>query len=118
MGNAGSIQLQEQKMAGETLNKEDRDTNFTNKEYHILWNILDREDRAKLLFICELPYKQRKAITLLDNGGFSAKEATSILGYCDTRQFQRVREKAIKRVLTILNSKKHNKTYSDIYKQR
>lgn len=105
-------------MVAEIRNKEGRAVKFSNKEYHALWEILDREDRAKLLFLCQLPYVQRKAITLLDNGGFSAKEATTILGYCDTRQFQRVCEKAIKRVLKVLNSKKHNKTYSEIYKQR
>lgn len=87
---------------------------FTIKEYHELWDILDREDRAHLIFICQLPYKQRKAITLLDNSGFSAKEATTILGYTDTRQFQRLREKALCRVLKVLNSKKHNETYSDL----
>lgn len=87
---------------------------FTVKEYHALWDILDREDRAHLIFICQLPYKERKAITLLDNGGFSAKEATRILGYNDERQFNRIREKALNRVLKILNSKKHNSLYSEI----
>lgn len=118
MAYAEPIKKREKKMVAETRNKEGRAVKFTNKEYHTLWDILDREDRAKLLFICQLPYVQRKSITLLDNGGFSAKEATTILGFYDTRQFQRVRDKAIKRVLSVLNSKKHNKTYSEIYLQR
>lgn len=85
---------------------------FDVEKYKELWSVLDREDRAKLLFICDLPYKQRKAITLMDNSGYSSKEATEILGFVDTRSFERLRAKALQRVLNILNSKKHNMTYS------
>lgn len=98
-------------MAAEIQNNGE-DVKFSIEEYRKLWAVLDREDRAKLLFACQLPYKQRKAITLLDNAGYSAKEATCILNLSDVRQFDRIRAKALTRVLNILNSKKHNKHYS------
>lgn len=84
--------------------------------YRKLWSVLDREDRAELLFICDLPYKERKAITLMDNAGYTGKEATEILDIPDVRQFERLRAKALKRVLTILNSKKHNSKYAKYVK--
>lgn len=85
---------------------------FNIESYRKLWSIMDREDRAKLLLHCQLPYVQRKSITLLDNGGYSSKEAVRILGFSDNRQFERVRAKALKRVLSILNSPKHNCHYT------
>lgn len=105
------IQERERIMAEEIQNNGDG-VEFSIEEYRKLWSVLDREDRAKLIFICQLPYKQRKAITLLDNAGYSAKEATEILNINDIRQFDRLRAKALRRVLNILNSPKHNKFYS------
>lgn len=98
-------------MAEETLNEK---VNFTIESYRKLWNILDREDRAKLLLHCDLPYIQRKSITLLDNGGYTSKEAIRILGLTDHRQFERIRAKALQRLFSILNSPKHNQYYSNI----
>ena len=98
-------------MAEETLKE---NVKCTIESYHRLWDVLDREDRAHLLFICQLPYKQRKSITLMDNGGYSSKEATTILGFTEQRSFERLRAKALKRVLAILNSSKHNAYYSEI----
>lgn len=87
---------------------------FNIESYRKLWSIMDREDRAKLLLHCQLPYVQRKAITLLDNGGYSSKEAIRILGLTDHRQFERIRAKALQRLFSILNSPKHNQYYSNI----
>ena len=87
---------------------------FNIESYRKLWSVMDREDRAKLLLHCQLPYIQRKSITLLDNGGYTSKEAVQILGFTDNRQFERVRAKALKRVFAILNSPKHNQYYSNI----
>ena len=102
---------QEQKMVEETLKK---GIKFDIKSYRELWQIMDMEDRAKLLFICQLPYIQRKSITLLDNAGYTSKEVLTILNINDHRQFERIRSKALKRILNILNSSKHNDYYSSL----
>ena len=98
-------------MSEETLKKRIK---FDIKSYRELWKIMDREDRAKLLFICQLTYIQRKSITLLDHAGYTSKEVLTILNINDYRQFERIRSKALKRILNILNSSKHNDYYSSL----
>lgn len=86
---------------------------FDIKSFHTLWRRkLDVDQRMELIRLADFTEKQYNIFVYTEVKGYTNKEVAKILDYEDTRRVERLKNKAIQRILDVINNPKNNRFYS------